>query len=130
MVTKLNILGDKLRAYAGFIPFILMLFNLIGYFIFVHYYITGNETKLMCKFDLFTKQISDISLFGLLILLMVSRAFKFVSWVSYLCLLALWIINTIYIVFDLPIGLYFTIIISAIYSTFVILTIGRLTNRW
>jgi len=81
------------------------------------------------KRDLIIKQFGDSSLITLLCLAANGKYYKWISWLSVSVLACLWVLNFIYIVFDIDSDLYYCFYIVVIYATFVSITIYKLINR-
>lgn len=124
-----KIIGDNINKIIGVVPFLLMLFNGIGFIICFYLFITGNKPTFLVHliYDI-AKQISDSSFISLLVLLVFYKSYNKLSWISYVSLLCMWILNTIYILSGWEVDLYYSIASLIIYAIFVILTIRVLTN--
>lgn len=129
MSDKLKIFRDRVSAYTSFIPFCFMVFNLIGYGIF--YYLFCNQMEapdwLFKIFEL-NGHFCDVSFLGLVLMLCTSKNWRYLSWMSFICICFLWIVNGTYILFSWEVDLYFVITALVIYIIFVILTLRVLTN--
>lgn len=109
-------------------PVICILISAIEYIIYVGQVYFGWSENLY-QSALIIMQFNNISLIGLILMFILSKHYKFVSKVSFVCLCALWLLNTCYITFGFEADNYFYCFSSIIYLTFVILTISRLINR-
>lgn len=128
MISALKNLGDRVSNYAGLIPFILMDLNIGGAIIMGNYMATGYEPKWLTCLDLINAQLADTGGINLLVLLVLSRKWKFISWVSYFSLCALWLLNSIYKVCSIDVNVYYGLVVSIIYGVFILLSVGRLTR--
>lgn len=120
---------EWIKANSGYAPFITMMGSLFGFIIFSCGLIKGSEPDYILTLDALGRGVFDWSLICLGLMFGFSQNWRFISWVSYICLIALYITNTVYILFRLAPDLFFLIFASIIYITFVVLTIRCLTNR-
>jgi len=130
MVSLLIKLGDKLRNYTRFVPLLLMELNIFGAAIFMRYWYFKEEPYWLTKIDLVNNQISCVSGIVLLYMLCCCNKWKFTAWLSYYCLVALWIVNTVYRVSEWDADIYFVCIVTIIDSLFVALSVGKLAKLY
>lgn len=128
-MNRLETYRDNIGKLIGIIPFVLMAQNLIGYIIFFRYMWLEKEPEWLTSIDLINQQFCSISGWTLLIIFSVSKHFNLLNWISYICLCALWILNTVYLVSNWDADVYFTGCALIIYCIFVVLSIHSLTNR-
>jgi len=81
------------------------------------------------KRDLILKHFGDCSLIAILCLAANGKHYKWLSWLCIYVLAVLWVLNTVYIIFDIESDLYYCFYIVVIYATFVSITIYKLINR-
>ena len=130
MISHLIKLGDKLSKYARFVPLLLMELNIIGALIFARYWYFKDEPQWLTKFDLINNQISCVGLIVLIYMLTCCKNWKYLSWLSYFCLWALWLVNTVYRVSEWDADIYFVYIIMIIDIVFMALSVGKLTKLY
>lgn len=129
MLGCIEIVRDRTSKLLGAVPFVFMIMNTVGFAIAFYSFICEcqpNET-LQFIYD-FNGQMCDVSLLCFVLMLGTSKSYSFLSWVSFICLCALWLLNALYICLSWSIDLYYSIASLIIYAIFVILTIRVLTN--
>lgn len=129
-----NIIGwlkqvrSLLFSIVGILPVIILFFTATQFICFIGLeYLHFPEWTY--RYVEITRQVVDMSLFGLILLFILSKHYRFISRVSLACLCLLWLLNTIYILFNLQADTYFYCFSSIIYITFVVLTVWKLKNR-
>lgn len=129
MLNRLKIFRDMVSSHTSLIPFVFMLLNIIGFAIAFYAFVCECEMPYIFHFiyDI-NGQICDVSLIGFILMLGTSKNYRSLSWISFFSLLALWVLNTIYICFHWDADLYYSIASLVIYTIFVILTLRVLTN--
>lgn len=90
-------------------------------------YFGGSETTYLILEYL--RQFTDVSLYTFCLLIITSRMYSFLSRVAIVALFLIWMLNTIYLTFNIEADIYFYSFISIIYVTFVIITVRTLINR-
>lgn len=129
MQGKLEIVRDSASKLIGVIPFVFMMLNTLGFVIVFYAFICQCEPSPILQFIYdFNGQVCDVSFFGFILMLSTSRNYSQTSWISFISLLLLWVLNTIYICLSWQVDLYYSIASLIIYAIFVILTIRVLTN--
>lgn len=129
MLNRIKIFRDMVSSHTSLIPFVFMILNVIGFIITFYSFICQCELPYIVQFiyDI-NGQICDVSLVAFLLMLGTSKNYRSLSWISFLSLLALWVLNTVYICLNISADLYYSIASLIIYSIFVILTLRVLTN--
>ena len=129
MGLTLNRLSNKISKYTSLVPFLAMICNLVGFIIFFNYFINGYESNLLCVIDDLLSHLSNLSLFGLLLMFLSSKNYKLISWISLYSLLALWFINLPYILFSWKADIYFLISSITVYIIFIVFCLAKITKR-
>jgi len=130
MISHLIKLGDKLSNYTRFVPLLLMELNLFGAAVFMRYWYFKEEPVWLAKIDLINNQLSCVSGIVLVYMLCCCRKWQFTAWLSYYCLWALWIVNTVYRISQWDADIYFVCIVAIIDVVFVTLATGKLIKAY
>lgn len=141
-ISKVEQAKNLLYLFKGFVfsnssglPFLFLFLNSISYAIFCVYLCNKTESKFITILDIAIRQICDIGLLGLLILLCINYNWKRITWLAYICLCLIWVVNTIF-QFILPLtkdydtnANYFCVCMMLIYICFLSVSVYRLCNR-
>lgn len=118
-----------LFAFSGYIPLICVLCSGIGFLLYFRLRVLGSEPEWITTLDAILKMLSDLPLGGLIFMYGFSKNWKFITWLSWFTLLTLWSINALYFISAIDADTMYTVFMSIIYITFVILALLKLTNR-
>lgn len=130
---SIEILRDNANKLIGVIPFVLMMIHIWAYSIMCYSWWIEHDGYVLKEwvqtlYD-FLKQFFDVGIIGYILMLATSKHYNRLAWVSYWCLIVLWLLSTIYILSSWTVDLYFAIIFVVIFGIFAIYTLQAVTNR-
>lgn len=128
MIDRFKQVRSLLFSIVPVLPVVVLIITAIQYALYVKLeFFKGSDY--LYKVTEFVRQFTDVSLYTFCLLIITSRMYSFLSRVAIVALFLIWMLNTIYLTFNIEADIYFYSFISIIYVTFVIITVRTLINR-
>lgn len=115
--------------HAAIVPVLTLIMHMIGFAAYYRLMVTGREPKIIEKLDIINCQASDTSFIFLILMFATSKNYKASSWIAFICLFLLLVINTVYRLAFIEPDVYYTTFSWIIYAIFVIGAVIALTRR-
>jgi len=130
MQDKIKYLGGVLGKYTKYAPLVLMEFHVLGIAATARYVFGYPEPEWLTVVDLLSAQISKVGFITLLVLLTTCKDWNFYQWLSFYCITALLVLNSVYKISNWDVDIYFVGLSVIVDLLFTILSLYQLTKQY
>ena len=127
---KIKYLGGVLGKYTKYTPLVLMEFHVLGIAATARYVLGYPEPEWLTVVDLMSAQISKVGFITLLVLLTTCKDWNFYQWLSFYCITALLVLNSVYKVSNWDADIYFVGLSVIVDLVFTVLSLYQLTKQY